>query len=305
MPTRALPMKKIRDLIRPQVLRPAYLSHEQIFFARALAVSKGVVAKYVARVDARGLDPTTLLRLPEDEVKRLGDCSRRQRGNRSTADGRPRITPSSTTASPLKRPGVTLRRCSGRSTRRRTPGSRSTATRSSPSATARVRRDAAPLDAPDPRRRREAVRRLRRRHGAFSWARRRARPDLRRRARRIQLHSFACATPRQTLDDWVDALVRALEYVDGVPGLIVPDNARALIADPDRYEPRAFGHDLGSGEPLRHGGAAGPAISTRATRRRSRSPCRSSSAGSSHDCATAASTRSPPWMARSSICSRT
>ena len=32
---------------------------------------KGVVAKYVARVDARGLDPTTLLRLPEDEVGRL------------------------------------------------------------------------------------------------------------------------------------------------------------------------------------------------------------------------------------------
>ena len=60
-------MKKIRDLIRLKY--EARLSHEQI--ARWLAVSKGVVAKYVARVDARGLDPTTLLRLPEDEVGRL------------------------------------------------------------------------------------------------------------------------------------------------------------------------------------------------------------------------------------------
>jgi hypothetical protein len=33
--------------------------------------------------------------------------------------------------------------------------------------------------------------------------------------------------------------VRTLEYVEGVPALIVPDNAKALIADPDRYEPRA------------------------------------------------------------------
>lgn len=33
--------------------------------------------------------------------------------------------------------------------------------------------------------------------------------------------------------------MRALEFMQGVPQLIVPDNARALIADPDRYEPRA------------------------------------------------------------------
>ena len=52
-------------------------------------------------------------------------------------------------------------------------------------------------------------------------------------------YTFACATAHQRLIDWTGALVRALEYIDGVPALIVPDNARALIADPDRYEPRA------------------------------------------------------------------
>jgi transposase len=52
-------------------------------------------------------------------------------------------------------------------------------------------------------------------------------------------YTFACATPSQKLQDWIEGLVRALEFVQGVPQLIVPDNARALIADPDRYEPRA------------------------------------------------------------------
>jgi transposase len=51
--------------------------------------------------------------------------------------------------------------------------------------------------------------------------------------------TFACATPSQKLADWIEGLVRALEFMQGVPQLIVPDNARALIADPDRYEPRA------------------------------------------------------------------
>jgi transposase len=52
-------------------------------------------------------------------------------------------------------------------------------------------------------------------------------------------YTFACATPSQKLDDWIHALVRALDFIGGVTQLIVPDNARALIAEPDRYEPRA------------------------------------------------------------------
>jgi transposase len=52
-------------------------------------------------------------------------------------------------------------------------------------------------------------------------------------------YTFACATPTQKLEDWIHGMVRALHYIDGVPQLIVPDNPRALIADPNRYEPRA------------------------------------------------------------------
>jgi transposase len=30
-------------------------------------------------------------------------------------------------------------------------------------------------------------------------------------------YTFACATARQTLEDWVGSVVRALEYLQGVP----------------------------------------------------------------------------------------
>ena len=54
-------------------------------------------------------------------------------------------------------------------------------------------------------------------------------------------YTFACATPRETLADWLDGTAQALTFYGGVPQLIVPDNARAMIVDPDRYAPRS--HD--------------------------------------------------------------
>lgn len=50
---------------------------------------------------------------------------------------------------------------------------------------------------------------------------------------------FACATLAQRLEDWIACMVRALHFYGGVPQLMVPDNPRAVIANPDRYEPRA------------------------------------------------------------------
>ena len=47
------------------------------------------------------------------------------------------------------------------------------------------------------------------------------------------------ATACQTSADWIHAHVQALAFLGGAPAMIVPDNARALIADPDRYEPKA------------------------------------------------------------------
>ena len=50
-------------------------------------------------------------------------------------------------------------------------------------------------------------------------------------------YTFACATATQTAADWVGSIIDALAFIGGVPRLIVPDQTRALIAQPDRYEP--------------------------------------------------------------------
>ncbi len=45
------------------------------------------------------------------------------------------------------------------------------------------------------------------------------------------------ATWTQTLPDWIGAHVRMLEYVGGVPALIVPDNLKSAVRSPCYYEP--------------------------------------------------------------------
>ena len=50
-------------------------------------------------------------------------------------------------------------------------------------------------------------------------------------------YTFACATAGQTQADWLSALERALIYIGGVTALIVPDNPRALVMHANRYEP--------------------------------------------------------------------
>jgi len=54
-------------------------------------------------------------------------------------------------------------------------------------------------------------------------------------------YTFAAATAAERLEDWIESMTRALSFYGGVPALIVPDNPRALVSQPDRYEPRA--HD--------------------------------------------------------------
>lgn len=98
MPKRALLMRKIRELIR--LTYQAKLSHEAI--ARAPCVSRGVVAKYVARVEQRGLDPEALLASDESQVQHLLSVAPRpQYGGRVVPDH-------AHVHAELKRPGVTL-----------------------------------------------------------------------------------------------------------------------------------------------------------------------------------------------------
>jgi transposase len=50
-------------------------------------------------------------------------------------------------------------------------------------------------------------------------------------------YTYACATATQSAADWVGSIIGALEFIGGVPRLIVPDQPRALIARPDRHDP--------------------------------------------------------------------
>jgi Transposase, Mutator family len=99
MPTRALHMRKIRELIR--LKHEARLLHEQI--AGALAISKGVVAKYVARIERTGLEPAVLVSMSDAEVMaRIAPASRRPNYGR-------RVTPDfAHLHAELKRPNMTL-----------------------------------------------------------------------------------------------------------------------------------------------------------------------------------------------------
>lgn len=50
-------------------------------------------------------------------------------------------------------------------------------------------------------------------------------------------YTFACATPGQTQEDWLTGLSRAMQFIGGVTTMIVPDNPRSLIKNADAYEP--------------------------------------------------------------------
>ena len=51
-------------------------------------------------------------------------------------------------------------------------------------------------------------------------------------------YTFALATNAEKTSDWIEGMTGALHYMGCVSALIVPDNPRAVIAVPDRYEPR-------------------------------------------------------------------
>jgi len=227
MPTRALHMRKIRDLIRLKYV--ARLSHEQI--ARALAISKGVVAKYVARIERAGGDPQALLALSDVEVlAQLAPAPRR-----SSYGGR--VTPDfAHVHAELRRPGVTLTLL----WQEYVAAHAEVATYRFTQFTDLYRAYVASL--------RRSMRQVHRAGEKLFVDYAGQSVPYGREGDRAQIfvavlgasnYTFACATAHQRLADWTGAIVRALDYIAGVPALIVPDNARALIADPDRYEPRA------------------------------------------------------------------
>ena len=50
-------------------------------------------------------------------------------------------------------------------------------------------------------------------------------------------YTFAQATATQSLPDWIGSHVRAFDYFQGVPEILVPDNLKSGVTKAHRYEP--------------------------------------------------------------------
>ncbi len=228
MPTPRVTMRNIKELLRLKF--DCGLSHERI--GRALGLSKGVVSKYVARAGIAGLDWPGVAALDEAQLAaRLCPPAASQRGERAGID-LPWVHRE------LRRKGVTLQLlwqeyCQGHPglpTYQYTQfcahyhayaGVQRRSMRQLHRAGEKLFIDYAgptvPIVNPD-------TGEMRRAHifvavlGASNY-------------------TYACATVGETQGDWLRGLDQALQFFGGVPALVVPDNPRALVKRPDRYEP--------------------------------------------------------------------
>src|SRR5690606_3511842 len=225
MPPPTMDIRMIKDVLRLKL--HGRLSHEAV--ARSLSISKGVVAKYVSLATARGLENwETIAALGEAELeRRLFGAGPEQRRVVEPDFGRVHLE--------LRRKGVTLtllwEEYRAANEGRRTWGltqfcehykaytrTLHRSMRQQHRAGEKLFVDYAgpTLELADGGRGQVFVAAM----GASSY-------------------TFACVTADQSMRSWLAAIGRALRFLGGVPQMIVPDNARALIADPNRYEPRA------------------------------------------------------------------
>ena len=224
MPKQGISLRMIKDVIR--LKWHAQLSHAQI--AATLKISKGVVAKYVGLATAAGLD-----------WEAVQDSSEQQL---STAL-QPRSTASQTVVVPdwgrihreLDRKGMTLMLLWQEYVAAHPEGRTWRYTQFCE----HYKAFAATLKRSMRQHRRAGEKLFIDFAGPTVALRDGARAQVFVSAMAASSYVFACATPHQRLDDWVEGIVRALHFYGGVPQLIVPDNASAVIASPDRYEPRA------------------------------------------------------------------
>lgn len=230
MPAERIAMHKIKELLRLKY--DSALSHERI--ARALSISKGVVAKYVKAAEATGLSWAELSASDEAQLRALLGSSPRRRGA-SAGYVAPDLAG---VHQGLKQKHVTLALLWEEY----------------------VQTSAGPT---------YQYSRFCDLYRAFAKGLKRSMRQVHRAGEKLFIdyagdtvpivdaetgeiskaqifvavlgassYTFACATPTQTQADWLGALAKALAFIGGVPELIVPDNTRALVNDPDRYAPQ-------------------------------------------------------------------
>lgn len=224
MPAHRMTMRKIKDVLRLKL--DAKLSHEQI--AASLKISKGVVAKYAGLAAAAGLDWPTIHTLDEATLEqRL--LARPAKPSAYVLPDYGRIHQE------LRRKGVTLMLLweeyqadyADRQTYRYTQFCE------------HYRAFAKRLKRSMRQTHRAGEKLFIDFAGPTITLTDGGRAHIFVAALGVSSYTFACATPRETMADWLDATAQALAFFGGVPQLIVPDNPRAMIADPNRYEPRS------------------------------------------------------------------
>lgn len=223
MPQQRMDIRMIKDILRLKY--QGGLSHAAI--ARGLAISKGVVAKYLGLAGAAGLDWTTIADLDEAALERrlLG----RAAGNDDLVEpdyGHVHIE--------LRRKGVTLLLLwseyrtahAGRRTWAYTQFCE------------HYKRFAQSLKRSMRQHRRAGEKLFIDYAGPTLALADGSRAQVFVAAMGASSYTFACATADQSMRSWLGALARALQFYGGCPQLIVPDNPRALVAEACRYEPK-------------------------------------------------------------------
>ena len=217
-------MRKIKDVLRLKL--DARMSHQQI--AAALGISKGVVTKYVGLAAASGLDWTTVQLLDETALeRRLLVAPERPRDHVQPDYGR--------LHQELRRKGMTLMLL----WEEHRADYADVQTYSYSQFCENYRRFAKQL--------KRSMRQVHRAGeklfidyaGPTIGLTDGSRAHIFVAALGASSYTFACATPRETMKDWLESTARALTFIGGVPQLIVPDNPKAMIADANRYEPRS------------------------------------------------------------------
>jgi transposase len=217
-------MRQIKDVLRLKL--QLHQSHQQI--ANSLGISKGVVAKYVSLAQACGLD--------WPQIEALNETALQQRLTKPAVRAASFIEPDyALLHQELRRKGMTLMLLWQEHAQRHEGG----AIHSYSQFCENYRRFAKTLK-----------RSMRQIHRAgeklfIDYAGPRVAMTEGRQAHIFVAamgasgYTFAYATAHERTVDWLTATVQALHFFGGSPQLIVPDNPKAMIAHPDRYEPRA------------------------------------------------------------------
>jgi len=213
----------IKDILRLKY--QGALSHEAI--ARSLAISKGVVAKYLALAGAAGMDWQATAELDEASLERrlLG---------RSAAETR--VVPADFAAVyiELRRKGVTLALL-WQEYRAVHEGQRTWAyTQFCEHYKAFAKTLKRSMRQP----RRAGEKLFIDYSGATLALADGSRAQVFVAAMGASSYTFACATADQSMRSWLGAMARALTFYGGCPQLIVPDNPRSLVSEACRYEPK-------------------------------------------------------------------